>query len=73
MSPRADYLERRAGRMWAAIMEGNRAALEYLQDEAGMTRTGYHRGSGTESGRRAGQMGARPELGDRVVPAAHLP
>ena len=30
-------------------MEGNRAALEYLQDEAGMTRTGYHRGSGTES------------------------
>ncbi len=46
---RADDLERRAGRVWAAIMEGNRAALEYLQDEAGMTRTGYHRGSGTES------------------------
>ena len=46
---RADHLERRAGRVWAAIMEGNRAALEYLQDEAGMTRTGYHRGSGTES------------------------
>jgi hypothetical protein len=46
---RAGHLERRAGRVWAAIMEGNRAALEYLQDEAGMTRTGYHRGSGTES------------------------
>ena len=30
-------------------MEGNRAALAYLQDEAGMTRTGYHRGSGAES------------------------
>ena len=46
---RAGHLERRAGRVWAAIMEGNAAALEYLQDEAGMTRTGYHRGSGTES------------------------
>ena len=46
---RAGHLEREAGRVWAAIMEGNRAALEYLQDEAGMTRTGYHRGSGTES------------------------
>jgi hypothetical protein len=46
---RADHLERRAGRVWAAIMEGNQAALDYLQDEAGMTRTGYHRGSGTES------------------------
>ena len=52
---RADYLERRAGRVWAAIMEGNRAALEYLQDEAGMTRTGYHRGSGTESGAELGK------------------
>ena len=41
--------------MWAAIMEGNRAALEYLQDEAGMTRTGYHRGSGTESGAELGK------------------
>ena len=52
---RADDLERRAGRVWAAIMEGNRAALEYLQDEAGMTRTGYHRGSGTESGAELGK------------------
>ena len=51
----ADYLDRRAGRVWAAIMEGNRAALEYLQDEAGMTRTGYHRGSGTESGAELGK------------------
>src|SRR5215472_4135257 len=52
---RAGHLERRAGRVWAAIMEGNRAALEYLQDEAGMTRTGYHRGSGTESGAELGR------------------
>ena len=52
---RAEHLERRAGRAWAAIMEGNRAALEYLQDEAGMTRTGYHRGSGTESGAELGK------------------
>jgi AAA domain/TrwC relaxase len=36
-------------------MEGNRAALEFLQDEAGMTRTGYHRGSGTESGAELGK------------------
>ncbi len=34
---RAEHLERRAGRVWGAIMEGNQAALEYLQDEAGMT------------------------------------
>jgi hypothetical protein len=52
---RADYLEGRARRVWAAIMEGNRAALEFLQDEAGMTRTGYHRGSGTESGAELGK------------------
>jgi TrwC relaxase len=52
---RADHLEHQAGRVWAAIMEGNRAALEYLQDEAGMTRTGYHRGSGTESGAELGK------------------
>jgi hypothetical protein len=52
---RANHLERRAGRVWAAIMEGNQAALEYLQDEAGITRTGYHRGSGTESGAELGK------------------
>src|SRR5215468_1893922 len=51
----AGHLERRAERVWAAIMEGNQAALEYLQDEAGMTRTGYHRGSGTESGAELGK------------------
>jgi len=46
---RARFLDRQAGRVWEAIMEGNAAALEYLQDEAGLTRTGYHRGSGAES------------------------
>ena len=51
----ADHLERQAGRAWAAIMEGNQAALEYLQDEAGMTRTGYHRGSGAQSGAELGK------------------
>ena len=54
---RAGHLEREAGRVWAAIMEGNAAALEYLQDEAGMTRTGYHRGSGTESRAELGKWG----------------
>jgi len=41
--------ERQAAVVWGAIMEGNAAALEYLQDEAGLTRTGYHRGTGAES------------------------
>ena len=38
-----------AGKVWAAIMKGNAAALEFLQREAGMTRTGYHRGSKAET------------------------
>ncbi|HET9894619.1 MAG TPA: MobF family relaxase [Streptosporangiaceae bacterium] len=46
---RAASMERQAARVWEAIMEGNAAALEYLQDEAGLTRTGYHRGTGAES------------------------
>jgi TrwC relaxase/AAA domain len=46
---RAARWEQQAAKVWAAIMEGNTAALEYLQDEAGLTRTGYHRGSGAES------------------------
>jgi TrwC relaxase/AAA domain len=44
-----DRWERQAALVWDAIMEGNAAALEYLQDEAGLTRTGYHRGTGAES------------------------
>ena len=35
--------------MWACIQAGNRAALEYLQREAGYTRSGYH-------GRQAGEV-----------------
>jgi conjugative relaxase-like TrwC/TraI family protein len=31
-----------ADRVWAAIQAGNAAALEYLQREAGYTRSGYH-------------------------------
>jgi DNA transposition AAA+ family ATPase len=45
----ADGWERDAARVWEAIMEGNAAALTYLQDEAGITRTGYHRGTGAET------------------------
>jgi len=33
-----------AGGIWDAIMEGNAAALDYLQREAGQTRAGYHPG-----------------------------
>ncbi len=45
----AGYFDRQAAWAWEAIMEGNAAALEYLQDEAGLTRTGYHRGTGAET------------------------
>lgn len=45
----ARHYEYQAGRVWEAIMESNAAALEYLQDEAGLTRTGYHRGTGAET------------------------
>jgi hypothetical protein len=41
--------DRDGGKVWAAIMKGNDAALEFLQREAGMTRTGYHRGSKAET------------------------
>jgi TrwC relaxase/AAA domain len=37
----------RAGVVWDAIMAGNQAMLEYLQQEAGYSRAGYHgKGSG---------------------------
>jgi conjugative relaxase-like TrwC/TraI family protein len=37
--------------IWAAIMEGNAAALDYLQREAGQTRAGYHPGGRWEDAR----------------------
>jgi len=37
--------------IWDAIMEGNAAALEYLQREAGQTRAGYHPGGRWEDAR----------------------
>ena len=36
------YWEQAAGDVWACAEAGNRAALEYLQSEAGYTRSGYH-------------------------------
>lgn len=45
----AQRWDRQAGQVWAAIMKGNATALAFLQREAGMTRTGYHRGLGAES------------------------
>src|ERR1022692_1246919 len=38
----AAYWEQAAGAVWACVQAGNRAALEYLQREAGYTRSGYH-------------------------------
>jgi hypothetical protein len=37
--------------IWEAIMEGNAAALDYLQREAGQTRAGYHPGGRWEDAR----------------------
>ena len=37
--------------IWDAIMEGNAAALDYLQREAGQTRAGYHPGGRWEDAR----------------------
>ncbi len=36
------YWEQAAADVWACIQAGNRAGLEYLQREAGYTRSGYH-------------------------------
>jgi hypothetical protein len=38
----AAYWQRAADTVWAAIQAGNAAALDYLQREAGYTRSGYH-------------------------------
>jgi ATP-dependent exoDNAse (exonuclease V) alpha subunit len=40
-----------AGGIWDAVMEGNAAALGYLQREAGQTRAGYHPGGRWEDAR----------------------
>ncbi|HVB44053.1 MAG TPA: MobF family relaxase [Streptosporangiaceae bacterium] len=37
--------------IWAAVMEGNAAGLDYLQHEAGQTRAGYHPGGRWEDAR----------------------
>src|ERR1022692_4064665 len=37
--------------IWDAVMEGNAAALDYLQREAGQTRAGYHPGGRWEDAR----------------------
>lgn len=36
------YCEQAAAEVWACVQAGNQAALEYLQCEAGYTRSGYH-------------------------------
>jgi len=43
--------EQAAADVWACVQAGNRAGLEYLQREAGYTRSGYH-------GRQAGEVQA---------------
>ena len=48
------YWEQAAADVWACVQAGNRAGLEYLQREAGYTRSGYH-------GRQAGAR--RPAAG----------
>ena len=41
-SKAAAYWRQAAADVWACIEEGNQAALDYLQREAGYTRSGYH-------------------------------
>ncbi|HUY45105.1 MAG TPA: MobF family relaxase [Streptosporangiaceae bacterium] len=47
------YWEQAAADVWACVQAGNRAALEYLQREAGYTRSGYHgrQAGGVRTGR----------------------
>ena len=47
------YWEQAAQDVWACIQVGNQAALEYLQREAGYTRSGYHgrQADGVRTGR----------------------
>jgi hypothetical protein len=49
----AAYWQQAADDVWAAIQAGNAAALDYLQCEAGYTRSGYHgrQPAGVSSGR----------------------
>ena len=47
----AEAWEEVADGIWDAIMEGNAAALDYLQREAGQTRAGYHPGGRWEDAR----------------------
>ncbi len=49
----AEYWRQAAADVWACIEAGNRAALDYLQREAGYTRSGYHgrQVAGVTSGR----------------------
>jgi conjugative relaxase-like TrwC/TraI family protein len=47
----AQAWEEVADGIWDAIMEGNAAALDYLQREAGQTRAGYHPGGRWEDAR----------------------
>src|SRR5207248_715592 len=47
----AETWQQVADEIWDAIMEGNAAALDYLQREAGQTRAGYHPGGRWEDAR----------------------
>jgi hypothetical protein len=47
--------DRLAAQVWADIDAAGEAMLAYLQDTAGYVRTGYHRGSGAESGAELGK------------------
>ena len=65
--------DRDAGKVWAAIMKGNAGGAGLPPARGG---DDPHRLPPRQQGRdagRAGQVGARPELGHRVVPAAHQP
>jgi conjugative relaxase-like TrwC/TraI family protein len=45
----------RAARVWEIVAEARETGMAFLEEHAGYVRTGYHRGSGTESRAQLGQ------------------
>ncbi len=58
--------------IWDAIMEGNGAALDYLQREAGQTRAGYHPGGHWEDAREWVIASFRPHTSRDGDPQLHV-
>jgi len=51
----------RAARVWEIVAEARETGMAFLEEHAGYVRTGYHRGSGTESRAELGQWQQAPD------------